>query len=285
MTIKQLINQFHIKLNNYYSKSEIQSFIYIIFEEYLNFSKIDLILKSDDLLEKSKIENLENVVFQLQQQKPIQYVIGKTEFYNLEFFVDENVLIPRPETEELVEIILKNEQFNKNQNILDIGTGSGCIAISLAKNISAKVSAIDISKKALSIAKKNADYNNVNVNFIETNILQNNTYSTDNKPIAFDFIISNPPYVRESEKKLMKSNVLDYEPDLALFVGDENPLIFYEAIAKFAENSLKKGGKIYLEINEFLSAETIDLFFKYNFTFAKSIKDLSGKDRFVYIIK
>lgn len=285
MTIKQLINQFHIKLNNYYSKSEIQSFIYIIFEEYLNFSKIDLILKSDDLLEKSEIENLENVVFQLQQQKPIQYIIGKTEFYNLEFFVDENVLIPRPETEELVEIILKNEQFNKNQNILDIGTGSGCIAISLAKNISAKVSAIDISKKALSIAKKNADYNNVNVNFIETNILQNNTYSTDNKSIAFDFIISNPPYVRESEKKLMKSNILDYEPDLALFVGDENPLIFYEAIAKFAENSLKKGGKIYLEINEFLSAETIDLFFKYNFTFAKSIKDLSGKDRFVYIIK
>lgn len=285
MTVKQIIKQFYTKLNNIYPKSEIQSFIYIIFEEYLNFSKIDLILKSDDLLEKHEIENLENVIFQLQQQKPIQYIIGKTKFYNLEFFVDENVLIPRPETEELVEIILKNEQFNKNQNILDIGTGSSCIAISLAKNISAKVSAIDISKKALSIAKKNADYNNVNVNFIETNILQNNTYSTDNKPITFDFIISNPPYVRESEKKLMKSNVLDYEPDLALFVGDENPLIFYEAIAKFAENSLKKGGKIYLEINEFLSAETIDLFFKYNFTFAKSIKDLSGKDRFVYIIK
>ena len=283
MTIKQIINLFYFELKNFYPKIEIQSFINILFEEYLFLSKIDIHLKSDKLLTKENIIFFTKAISELKQYKPIQYIVGNTEFYGMKFSVDKNVLIPRPETEELVEYIIKTEKFEQNQNILDIGTGSGCIAVSLSKNIPAKVYAIDVSKNALEIAKKNANQQNVSIDFNEIDILESDSLTTDNKPIMFDIIVSNPPYVRESEKIEMKSNVLDYEPDLALFVGDENPLVFYEAIAKFAEKSLKKNGKIYLEINEYLAQKTVALFLKYNFKFAEIIKDLSNKDRFLII--
>ena len=283
MTVKNAVELFYTELGKFYAKTEIRSFINILFEEYLKFTKIDIQLKSQDLLTNEDEILLINAISELKNNKPIQYIIKNTEFYGLKFYVDKNVLIPRPETEELVEFILKNEKLDSNQNILDIGTGSGCIAVSLSKNTQAKISAIDVSAKALEIANKNAKQNKVSIDFIRKDILETDSLIIDKEIVRFDLIVSNPPYVRESEKEQIKSNVLDYEPNLAIFVEDENPLIFYEAIAKFAKKSLKKNGKIYLEINEFLAKKTIALFLKYNFKFAEKIKDLSGKDRFLMI--
>ena len=268
MTIKHYRAHFNESLKHLYPTSEIDSFFFLILEEYMGLKRIDIVLKSDFLIDKKSLNLMQIATKQLEQEIPIQYIIGKTEFFGLPFNINKEVLIPRPETEELVEQVLKevsltkicktttDETTNEKQlKILDIGTGSGCIAISLKKQLpSSKISAMDVSDKALHIAKKNADLNKVDINFIHLDILK-----TNNLDQLYDVIVSNPPYVRELEKKEMKNNVLNNEPHLALFVDNKNPLLFYNKIAELAENFLTKNGQLHFEINQYLGKETIKL--------------------------
>ena len=232
----------------------------------------------------------------LKQEQPIQYILGDTEFYGLPFKVNNHVLIPRPETEELVEWVFSEvEDLNSEIRILDIGTGSGCIAISLAKQLTnAEVFALDVCKEALKTAKQNAELNNVKVEFIEADILKWNQESriknqefffgkdvSKRQKGLFDIIVSNPPYVRNQEKQQMKGNVLDNEPHLALFVEDDNPLQFYNAITEFAKNNLNKNGKLFFEINEYLGSEMIQLLKTNNFIDLELKQDIFKKDRMI----
>ena len=286
MNILQLKRLFHSELKNIFPQTEIQSFFYLLSDAFLGLKKVDIALEPDFKISISKEKKFNSALAKLKQEIPIQYIIGETEFYGLPFFVDNNVLIPRPETEELVDWIINDTQSERLKvksnstnglNILDIGTGSGCIAISLAKNIStAKVWALDISEKALEIANKNAKLNHVNVQFLNKNIL-----TIKNLPVKFDIIVSNPPYVREIEKGEIKNNVLAYEPHLALFVKDEVPLLFYDKIADFAMNNLNENGTLYFEINQYLSKETIELLQKKGFQNIELKKDIFNNDRMI----
>ena len=238
MNFKILKIYFSDELSYLYDDMEIESFYYIILEEIHQFKRIDIALNPSRVLNSEELKRWQEIIFELKKQKPIQYILGKTDFFGLPFYVNENVLIPRPETEELVQLIIENNKLQsqtKEIKILDIGTGSGCIAIAIAKNIkNTIVYALDVSEKALFVAKKNADLNNVNIQFLQNDILNLNAL-VDN----FDIIISNPPYVRLKEKQEMNSNVLDCEPHLALFVSDEDPLLFYRKIVQLADKNLK----------------------------------------------
>jgi len=283
---KDLKDIFHKELDAIYGKDEVTSFFYLSIEHHLNVARIQLILDSEFTLTKDETDVFFTILEDLKQQKPIQYILGETEFYGLQFKVNENVLIPRPETEELVDWIIKDSKF-KSQNsepikILDIGTGSGCIAISLAKHLSeAQVFAVDISESAIKMAKENADRNGIEVEFIKANILESSLW----EDVAlqqigfFDVIVSNPPYVRELEKQEIKPNVLDNEPHLALFVENDNPLIFYKAITDFAVDKLKSNGSLYFEINQYLGQETKQLLVDAEFKDIQLRKDLNGNDR------
>lgn len=283
MQIKKYRDFFIETLTPIYDAIEAESFFYLILEQNHQMKRIDLALQSEAIFSEKQIEIWNVILAKLQQEIPIQYILGKTYFYGLDFEVDENVLIPRQETEELVEWIIKNQQINKstNQQILDIGTGSGCIAISLAKNVpSAKVYALDVSEKALNVAKKNADFNQVDVTFIHQNILE-----TEDLQASFDIIVSNPPYVRNLEKAEIKKNVLEYEPHLALFVEDHDALIFYRKIAELAKKNLKENGQLYFEINQYLRKEMIGLLESIGFVELELRKDIYGNDRMIRAIK
>ena len=233
-------------------------------------------------LSESEMLTFHFAVKDLLKNKPLQYVIGVTEFCDLKFKVNENVLIPRPETSELVHLITKSQQptANSQQSILDIGTGSGCIAISLAKQLpQSQVYALDISEKALNVAKENANINNVDITFIHDDIL-----SLRNKiETKFDIIVSNPPYVRDLEKAEMRDNVLNWEPHNALFVSDDDPLIFYRNILLFAKNNLKENGEVWFEINEYLGKEMTDLCLEMGFSNVNIYKDFREKERFLSV--
>lgn len=284
MKLSDLKMVFANHLKKSYSQNEIHHLFSIFSANVLNLSRNKIFSEPEFEIE-NKFENIFlDIIKRLKNNEPYQYIIGETEFYGLKFRVNKDVLIPRPETEELVDYILKNENLT-NKTIVDIGTGSGCIPISIAKNSKAEVFATDFSEKALEIADMNAKNNKVSVIFIKNDILKVSKIQNDNNIIMFDVIISNPPYVRNSEKELMKDNVLKFEPASALYVRDENPLIFYEAIKNFALLSLKNNGVIYLEINEFLSAETAELFDNKLFTKVEILKDLSNKNRFLRIEK
>ncbi|WP_337957358.1 peptide chain release factor N(5)-glutamine methyltransferase [Winogradskyella sp.] len=280
---------FHKELDAIYGKNEVESFFFLCTEHYLNVPRIQLTLELEYTFTKSETDTFFKVLEDLRQQKPIQYILGETEFYGLKFKVNEHVLIPRPETEELVDWIVKchSERSEESQiKILDIGTGSGCIAISLAKNLPhAKVYALDVSNEALAIARKNAEINKVDIEFIEVDILNEMSWDLEFKNLEFDTIVSNPPYVRNIEKAEIKPNVLDNEPHLALFVEDENPLQFYKAITKFAVENLKPKGQLFFEINQYLGQETKALLTKANFEAIELMKDLSGNDRMLKGIK
>ena len=248
-------------------------------------SKSDTIINSEKKLEDMEIIEIKSTISSLKRYEPIQYVFMETEFYGNSFFSISGSLIPRPETEELVEWVLKRVDSNESINILDIGTGSGCIAISFAKNLpNAKVYALDISAKALKTAKQNADLNEVNVEFIEADILKNGD-GLLGADVKFDIIVSNPPYVREQEKDMMKPNVLDNEPHLALFVKDENPLLFYEAITKYASKNLAREGHLFFEINEYLGSDMINLLQDNNFRNIEVKQDIFKKDRMIKGVK
>ncbi|MDV7188523.1 peptide chain release factor N(5)-glutamine methyltransferase [Lutibacter sp. TH_r2] len=277
MTISELKNQYTLKLSSLYPSEETLSFFYLLAQAHLNMSKIDIALNYNHILNENNLVYFQNALTQLKKEIPIQYIIGNTEFYGLQFKVNENVLIPRPETEELVDWILNSVNKNEKIKILDIGTGSGCIAISLAKHLpNAEVFAIDVSEKALKTAKTNAETNKVTVNFLETNILE--TSSLNN---FFNVIVSNPPYVREQEKQEIKPNVLENEPHLALFVEDNDALIFYNKIADLAKNSLLKNGLLFFEINQYLGNETVELIQNKNFKNIELKKDFYRNDRMI----
>ena len=258
MLLSQLKIKFLNLLKDEYPAQEVNSFFNLLIESYLGMNRLDFALKPGKEISLEEKEKFESAIHRLSLHQPIQYIIGETEFFGLQFKVDKNVLIPRPETEELVEWILSDvgESTNpSNLKILDIGTGSGCIAISLAKNLpNAEIFALDISEKALKTARENAGLNKVNVNFTQADIL--NLEALTGK---FDVIVSNPPYVREMEKVEMHRNVLENEPEMALYVKDTDPLIFYRIIAKLAEAGLQKYGNLYFEINQYLPNETEEI--------------------------
>ena len=294
MTIKQHRAHFNKSLKHLYPTSEIDSFFFLILEEYMGLKRIDIALKSDFLIDKKSLNLMQIATKQLEQEIPIQYIIGKTEFFGLPFHVNKEVLIPRPETEELVEQVLKkvsliktcntskNETIKEKQlKVLDIGTGSGCIAISLKKQLpSSEVSALDVSNKALRVAKKNALLNNVDISFVHQDILKTNDLDK-----LYDVIISNPPYVRELEKKEIKNNVINNEPHLALFVDNKNPLLFYNKIAELAKKFLIKNGQLHFEINQYLGKETIKLLAEKGFKNIQLKKDIFGNDRIITAFK
>lgn len=290
MKIKEYRAQFLQELSSLYDAGETESFFYLILEEEHQLKRIDLALNPNLTFSNDEIQLWNLILEQLQQEIPIQYLLGKTSFYGLDFEVNENVLIPRPETEELVEWIIqstKSEVGNTKLKVLDIGTGSGCIAISLAKNIpNATVFAIDVSEKALATARKNAKINEVKVTFLKKNILQTVSLSAvEGLNQQFDIIVSNPPYVRELEKQEIKKNVLDNEPHLALFVADNDALIFYRKIAELAQESLSENGQLFFEINQYLGSEMIDLLEKMGFKNIELRKDIYGNDRMVFCKK
>jgi len=286
MNINKFRDYFNKTLKKLYPTSEIDTFLFLLLEEYLNFKRIDIVLKSNFEISPEDLILLRSSTKLLEQEIPIQYILGKTEFYGFPFILNEHVLIPRPETEELIssilENVLKTRSFHTNANekqlkILDIGTGSGCIPISLKKSLPfAEITAIDVSNEALTIAKKNAVLNKVDINLTQQDIL--NTTSLNQ---LYDVIVSNPPYVRESEKKEIKNNVLNNEPHMALFVEDNNPLVFYNKIAELAKNHLTKNGTLFFEINQYLGKETVELIKLKGFNKIQLKKDIFGRDRII----
>lgn len=275
MKIKDYKSNFIARLIDQYPAEEINSFFNRLAEAYLGMSRLQLALDQDKDFNEGEEQKFEVALGRLKQFEPLQYIIGETEFFGLNFKVQEGVLIPRPETEELVAWIMEEfKDADGNIKILDIGTGTGCIAISLAKNLpNSEVTAIDFSKIALEVAKENAALNEVDLKLIEANIL-----NAERLPEKYDIIISNPPYVRELEKAEMQPNVLNFEPDSALYVEDQDPLIFYSKITELAKANLGNAGTLYFEINQYLGSETEQLLKNYGFQ-TELRKDMFGNDR------
>ena len=324
--IADIVRFFRDELKSSYEKDELETFIAFCFEEYLNLGRADIFLNFDARISESQLLKFNFAIKELKQYKPIQYILGKADFYGLKFIVNQHVLIPRTETEELVQLIIDSEKTGisneesrikvgkgtenqesrvenqesgiENQeasdfafhnahltshiSILDIGTGSGCISISLKKGISsAKIYASDISEEALEVAKQNAIMNNVAVDFFQHDILTESKRFPV-KELKFDIIVSNPPYIRISEKEQMQNSVLDHEPHLALFVHGNDPLLFYRSIADFALKNLKENGKLYFEINQAFGPETKQMLETKGFKNIVLVKDLSNNNRIVY---
>ena len=288
MSLKAILYKYHNELDALYGRDEVNSFFNLLMQHYLNLNRVYLVLNPQCVISKENEHSFFEALKQLKCQKPIQYIIGETEFYGLPFKVNEHTLIPRPETEELVTWIIESQVQNaKNEqlNILDIGAGSGCISISLAKHfLNATVAALDISEAALDVVKHNAKLNEVAINCIHDTIL-NSSICLENASLKYDIIVSNPPYVRYLEQVDMRSNVLDYEPHLALFVEDDNPLQFYKSICEFSTVNLKDGGVLYFEINEYLGEQMIALMTTFNFESIELKKDMFGKDRMIKGVK
>ena len=280
MAAKTLFNYLISEITSVYEENEAKSIVYLLLEHYLNLSKTDILL--DNFV--NQPFDFQDIIIRLKAQEPVQYIIGETEFYGRKFKVTPDTLIPRPETEELVQLVISSWQLAVGSvaqspiSVLDLGTGSGCIAISLACELpNAQVYAYDISEKVLKIAKENANRNNVNVIFEQLDILN---FPPSSFP-PFSIIVSNPPYVMNAEKSEMEQNVLDYEPHLALFVEDSNPLIFYKSIAEFAFKNLIINGLCIVEINQAFGLETAELFWNQGFRYVEVVKDMFGKDRMV----
>ena len=281
MTLSKFKHAFLEKLIPLYGTNEVQSLFRLLIDYYLSLRPVDLVLQKDKELTEVEYEQLDNALERLLKEEPIQYIIGQTEFYGLSFKVCSDVLIPRPETEELVTWVLSCVDVAKPLTILDIGTGSGCVAISLAKQLpQARVYAMDVSPKALVVAKENARINNVAVTFIEQDILATVALSKE-----VDIIVSNPPYVRELEKAEMQKNVLDNEPALALYVSDADPLIFYQKITVLATEHLSPNGMLFFEINQYLGNEMEKLLIEEGLNKVKLKKDLFGVDRMIKGVK
>lgn len=277
MLLKDYRTYFIEKLTPVYDVMEAESFFSIALEELKGWKRVDLAMHPEAVLSGDEIGKWNAILGQLEQQRPIQYIFGKAHFYGLEFFVNENTLIPRPETEELVEWIIKENQARGIIKMLDIGTGSGCIAISVAKNLpDTHVFAIDVSEGALEMAKRNAVHNDAEVTFSQKDILQ-----ADSLPEQFDIIVSNPPYVRNLEKEEIKKNVLEHEPHLALFVDDNDALLFYRKIALLGKSALKENGRLYFEINQYLGNETVEMLEQIGYRNVTLKQDIYGNDRMV----
>lgn len=283
MTNKALKDYFFSELSAFYPKNEMQSFFHLLAEDRLKLSRAEFALNYSHELKEEDLVYFEKSIADLKRHLPIQYILGYTHFYGLEIKVNASVLIPRPETEELVAWIIEDYKpkhltsENQQIKILDIGTGSGCIAISLKKNLpDAEVYALDIDSKALAVAKNNANLNNCSINFIKSDILTGSEL-----PQTFDIIVSNPPYVREQEKKEIQANVLEHEPHLALFVKNEDPLLFYDKIADLAKIFLTLKGTLYFEINQYLGDAMKALLKSKGFKDLELRKDIFGVNRMI----
>lgn len=278
MLLKELKTHFTSELSSLYASEEVLSFFNILSEHFLNYTRLDIALKAAEIISEENQKLFQEAMIRLKQFEPIQYIIGVTEFYGLPFKVTPATLIPRPETEELVQwIVDEYEAVGANEAVrfLDIGTGSGCIAIALAKSLTqVDVSALDFSEQALEVAQRNAQANQAPVTFFELDILKATAL-----PRAYDLIVSNPPYVRDLEKKMMQPNVLSFEPESALFVSDADPLLFYRKIAELAKRYLTLNGRLFFEINEYLSKELVELLESVGFSEITVKKDIFGKER------
>lgn len=262
-------------LASLYPEREVDAMLRILFVHFTGYNSIDRRINAKETLTESELLKFRSVLKEMEKGRPLQYAMGETEFYGLKFIVNEHVLIPRPETEELVDLVLKENKIG--QSLIDIGSGSGCISVSYAKSTGgADVVALDVDPNALKIVAVNSEINSVKVNLVEMDILL--WTELDQK---FDVVVSNPPYVLASERSDMSSNVLDFEPGLALFVNDNEPIIFYERIADFALSHLNIGGKLYFEINEKYGIQVMECLKIRNYKDIRIIKDLSGKNRIV----
>jgi release factor glutamine methyltransferase len=279
-TIKDINIYLAEELKDLYPASEISAFASIIKTKF-GYTKLQMAAYPGTIVQPSFAKEIIAISRDLRKGKPIQYILGETTFYNCTIKVNSATLIPRPETEELVDLIIK-ENKGFSGSLIDIGTGSGAIAIALALNLpGSSVTGSDISEKALATAEENNKINHTEVTFIRDDIF----ISVPGKYGQYDILVSNPPYVRESEKMLMSENVLGFEPHTALFVPDDDPLRYYSAILRFAENILPKGGRLYFEINEALGSETASLVASFGFSGVTVIRDLNGKNRFIKALK
>lgn len=279
-TIQQLSQYALQELKDSYPEKEIRSLCQIIYLDVLHFTNIDIHIRKNEILEESFLNKFTEIIGLLKTGSPIQYIIGETEFAGLRFRLNPSTLIPRPETEELV--YWAKETLAAGQALLDIGTGSGCIAVTLNHLCpKANITGIDISEEAIAMARQNALHNHTGTRFLVRDILHFERYDWD----SYDVIISNPPYIRESEKQFMAPNVLDHEPHPALFVPDSDPLLFYRRIAEFGIRYLNPGGCLYFEINEALGQETVDLLSRYGYRDSILKKDFCGKDRMLRVGK
>lgn len=278
MKLKEIKSKFNDDLHGIYPGLEIDSFFKLLSEAYLNLSPVEIVLQADMEIEPAIQEKFSAALKRLKAYEPIQYIIGRTEFFGLPLKVNPDTLIPRPETEELVKLTLQEvaeANTAEKLRILDIGTGAGCIAVALAKNLpDAEISAMDVSEEALKVAEENAKINKVDVHYFQGDIL-----TMESLPGKYHFIVSNPPYVRLSEKRMMDSNVVDFEPELAIFVTDEDPLLFYRKIAQLAKRQLTENGKLFFEINEYLGEDLLALIIDEGFENIHLIKDIYGKNR------
>ena len=272
--VSDILPYFLNKLSDLYPENELKSIMYISIYFHLDLTKSGTILQSERVLQDEETLVLKNIVDRLKNMEPIQYILSETKFYGLSFHTKKGILIPRPETEELVDWIIK-DNHRSEKKYLDIGTGSGCIVISLAKNLKGTFDAIDISEKSIRISEENSIKNKVNINLKKTDILCSELKG------EWDVIVSNPPYVLRSEKEVMNKNVLNWEPETALFVEDTDPLVFYEEISKKALTVLRKNGYLYFEINENFGNETIKLLEEIGFVNIELKKDINGKDRMI----
>ncbi len=264
------------ELNLLYTPSEIRTLTHMILEQVAGLSAADILAGKLNDLSNDNIAKIEEMTQRLKKSEPIQYVLGEAHFYNRTFKVTPDVLIPRPETEELIEWIV-GDAHGTTPQLFDIGTGSGCIAITLAKELpGATVHACDISAKALTIAQYNAKHNDAPITIRQQDIL-----TDKNSPIQYDIIVSNPPYITQSEQQAMSSNVLSYEPHLALFIPDDDPLLFYRHIAQYATEHLTNNGALYFEINAYNGAETVELLHKLGFRNVTLRNDISGNPRMI----
>ena len=276
--MKAAIATIRKELAEKYSAEEIESLIFLIFEKLKGYTRTQFLLAKEEILNSEELSPLNQIIQRLKNHEPIQYILGETEFYGLPFYAVPGVLIPRPETEELVQWIIQENKLDK-PNILDIGTGTGCIAISLRKNVpDSTVMACDISPVCLETARRNSQLNKADISVFQYDILNE---TPEFQFHELDIVVSNPPYIRDEEKHLMEKNVLDHEPELALFVSNENPLVFYDRIADFSRIHLKNQGRLYFEINEAFGPECCNMLQKKGFAEIVLKKDIHGKDRMI----
>ena len=281
MTVKSFHNKFIAELLGIYSGEEAGAMASILMQDVLGLSRADVVMKGDENIDAGKLRFLNDVLTRLKNEEPLQYILGRTEFYGLDILLNPDVLIPRSETEELIAWVL-NTVNTETPKILDFGTGSGCIPLALKKNLpKSKITGVDKSQKALKLAKKNARSLNLDVEFLAFDILRD----APSKMGTVDVVVSNPPYVRFSEREKMNSNVLKYEPHMALFVKDEDPLIFYRKIADIGKQILKESGLLFFEINEEFGNEILSLLRDKGYENTELRKDLNGKDRMVKALK
>lgn len=272
-----LVHMMRQELFSSYSITEIESLIHYCFREICGFNRMDVVMRSEDELGEEAMTKFLDVIARLKNHEPVQYIFGHTEFYNLDIHLTRDVLIPRPETEELVHWVIREQQLLPVKDALDIGTGSGCIALALKDNLpDANVTGIDVDRAVIEVAQANAENNELDVEFKQANILNDLVQFGQ-----FDLIVSNPPYVTRAQMEEMLPNVVNHEPHLALFIEDDDPLKFYKAIAHFCQKHLRPEGVLYLEVNEDLAGDTALLLESFNFTRTNIKKDLNGKFRMV----